>query len=56
MRKLSLSNIDLTISISLLLLFVGHVFVLQRTPVNSAEFLTIRGDTNAYVSMNGERH
>lgn len=51
MQKLSLSNICLTILISLLLLFAADSFVLQRTLVNTTVDSTIRGDTNTYVSM-----
>jgi len=51
MQKLSSSNIVLIIAISLLFLFVGHSFILQRTFFNTTKYLAIRGDTIAYVSM-----
>jgi len=51
MQRLSLSNIVLIIIISLLFLFVGHSFILQRTFFNTTKYFAIGGDTNAYVSM-----
>ena len=39
------------IAISFLFLFLGHCFIPQRTPINTSETMTIRGDTFAYVSM-----
>ncbi|MGB8656369.1 MAG: hypothetical protein WCE90_01120 [Candidatus Zixiibacteriota bacterium] len=48
---LSLSNIIIIVAISLLFLYIGHSFILQRTPFNRTGYLAISGDTYAYVSM-----
>lgn len=51
MRKVPSKSIVQVIAIALLFLLLGHGFILQRTSSNPSKPMTIRGDTNAYVSM-----
>ena len=51
MKQSSYPNLTKIVLIALILLLMGHNFVLQRTHTNASRTLTIRGDTDHYVSM-----
>jgi hypothetical protein len=51
MEKINRSDIRTAVIISLLLVLMGHIFVLQCTPVNEIPTLTIRDDAFFYIDM-----